>query len=117
MLRTLLHSTMPARRRLSFVAEMGRFDSERMVLQRVQGTTARWINGILLFPHQDGDLLRQTVQRILAVDASTAAEVSTDLTLTVEVLNGTRTVGPRGRARDLFPKLRHGRDGSEQRRQ
>jgi len=102
MMRTLLHSTIPARAVSSFVAEMGRFDSERMVLQRVQGTTRSVDQRDLLFPHQDGDLLRQTVQRILAVDASTAAEVSVDLTLTVEVLNGTKTIGMASRARDLF---------------
>jgi len=57
MLRSLLRTDLPGRALSSFIAEMGRFDSERMVLQRVLGTTRSVDGRDLLFPHQEGDLL------------------------------------------------------------
>jgi polyisoprenyl-teichoic acid--peptidoglycan teichoic acid transferase len=59
MLRSLIRTNMPARALRSFVAEMGRFDSERMVLQRVLGTTRAVDGEDLLFPHQDGELVKE----------------------------------------------------------
>jgi len=102
MLRSLLRTDLPGRALSSFVAEMGRFDSERMVLQRVLGTTRSVDGRDLLFPHQDGELLKQAVKQAMAANASNEFIPPDALTITVEVLNGTRTPGLAGRARDLF---------------
>jgi len=102
MLRALAHSSLPPRALRSFVAEMGHFDAERMVLQRVLGTT-RSVDGTdLLFPHQDGELLKESVKQVMAANASTEAVTTDALAITVEVLNGTKTVGLANRARELF---------------
>ena len=85
--------TCPARALSSLVAEMGRFDSERMVLQRVLGTTRSVDGRDLLFPHQDGELLKQAVKQAMAANASNEFVPPDALTITVEVLNGTRTAG------------------------
>ena len=101
-LRSLLRTDLPGRALASFVGEMGRFDSERMVLQRVLGTTRSVDGRDLLFPHQDGELLKQAVKQAMAANASNEFVPPDALTITVEVLNGTRTPGLAGRARDLF---------------
>jgi polyisoprenyl-teichoic acid--peptidoglycan teichoic acid transferase len=102
MLRSLVRTDLPGRALSSFVAEMGRFDSERMVLQRVLGTTRSVDSRDLLFPHQDGELLKQAVKQAMAANASNEFISPDALTITVEVLNGTHTPGLAGRARDLF---------------
>jgi len=102
MLRSLVRTDLPGRALSSFVAEMGRFDSERMVLQRVLGTTRSVDGRDLLFPHQDGELLKQAVKQATAANASNEFVPPDALTITVEVLNGTRTAGLANRARDLF---------------
>jgi polyisoprenyl-teichoic acid--peptidoglycan teichoic acid transferase len=102
MLRSLVRTDLPGRALASFVAEMGRFDSERMVLQRVLGTTRSVDGRDLLFPHQDGELLKQAVKQAMAANASSEFVPPDALTITVEVLNGTKTAGLANRARDLF---------------
>jgi anionic cell wall polymer biosynthesis LytR-Cps2A-Psr (LCP) family protein len=102
MLRSLLRTDLPGRALSSLVAEMGRFDSERMVLQRVLGTTRSVDSRDLLFPHQDGELLKQAVKQATAANASNEFIPPEALTVTVEVLNGTKTAGMANRARDLF---------------
>ena len=102
MLRSLLRTNLPPRALGSFIAGMGRFDSERMVLQRVLGTTRSVDGRDLLFPHQDGELLKQAVKQTLAANASNEFVSPEALSITVEVLNGTKTAGLANRARDLF---------------
>jgi polyisoprenyl-teichoic acid--peptidoglycan teichoic acid transferase len=102
MLRSLLRTSLPPRALGSFIAEMGRFDSERMVLQRVLGTTRSVDGRDLLFAHQDGELLKQAVKQTLAANASNEFVSPEALSITVEVLNGTKTAGLANRARDLF---------------
>ena len=102
MLRSLLHTSIPPRALASLVAELGRFDSERTILQRVLGNT-RTVDGRgLLFPHQDGELLKEAVKQTLAANASSEFVPPEDLTITVEVLNGTTTSGLASRARELL---------------
>jgi anionic cell wall polymer biosynthesis LytR-Cps2A-Psr (LCP) family protein len=102
MARSLLRTSLPARALGSFVIEMGRFDSERMVLQRVLGTTRSVDGRDLLFPHQEGELLKQAVKQTVAATASNEFVPPDALSITVEVLNGTKTAGLANRARDLF---------------
>jgi polyisoprenyl-teichoic acid--peptidoglycan teichoic acid transferase len=102
MLGSLLRTGLPGRALSSLVAEMGRFDSERMVLQRVLGTTRSVDSRDLLFPHQDGELLKQAVKQAMAANASNEFIPPDALTITVQVLNGTKAAGMANRARDLF---------------
>ncbi len=102
MLRSLVHTNLSTRALGSFVQEMGRFDSERMVLQRVLGTTRTVDGRDLLFPHQEGELLKQAVKQAVAANASNEFVSPDALSITVEVLNGTKTPGLATRARDLL---------------
>jgi len=101
-LRSLVRTNLSGRALASFVAEMGRFDSERMVLQRVLGTTRTVDGRDLLFPHQEGELLKEAVKQTIAANASSEFVPPEALSITIEVLNGTKTPGLATRARDLF---------------
>jgi anionic cell wall polymer biosynthesis LytR-Cps2A-Psr (LCP) family protein len=101
-LRSFIRTTLAPRALGSLITEMGKFDPERMVLQRVLGN-GRMVDGReLLFPHQDGDLLKEAVKQTLEANSSSEFVPSEDLTITVEVLNGTKTPGMAARARELF---------------
>jgi hypothetical protein len=102
MVRSLLRTSLPGRALSAFISEMGRFDSERMVLQRVMGTTRSVDGRDLLFPHQEGDLLKQSVKLAIAANASNEFIAPDALTITVQVLNGTKTQGLANSARALF---------------
>ncbi|HVP18662.1 MAG TPA: LCP family protein [Spirochaetia bacterium] len=101
-LRSLVRTNLSQRAVASFVQEMGRFDSERMVLQRVLGTTRTVDGRDLLFPHQEGELLKQAVKQAVSANASNEFVPPDTLSITVEVLNGTRTPGLATRARELL---------------
>ncbi len=101
-LRSYMRATLAPRALGSFVTEMGRFDPERMVLQRVLGNNRTVDGRDLLFPHQDGDLLREAVKQTVEANASSQFVPLENLTVTVEVLNGTKTPGLASRARELF---------------
>ena len=101
-LRSIVRTNLSLRALASFVQEMGRFDSERMVLQRVLGTTRAVDGRDLLFPHQEGELLKQAVKQAVAANASSEFVAPDSLSITVEVLNGTKTPGLATRARDLL---------------
>ncbi len=101
-LRSLVHTTLAPRALGAFVTEMGRFDPERMILQRVLGNS-RMVDGReLLFPHQDGELLREAVKQTMEANASSEFVPAQDLTITVEIFNGTKTPGLASRTRELF---------------
>jgi len=102
MLKSLVRTNLSLRALASFVQEMGRFDSERMVLQRVLGTTRTVDGRDLLFPHQEGELLKEAVKQAIAANASNEFVAPDSLSITVEVLNGTKTPGLANRARELF---------------
>jgi len=102
LLKSLVRTNLSLRSLASFVQEMGRFDSERMVLQRVLGTTRTVDGRDLLFPHQEGELLKQAVKQAIAANASNEFVAPDSLSVTVEVLNGTKTPGLANRARELF---------------
>ncbi len=102
MFKSLVRTNLSLRALASFVQEMGRFDSERMVLQRVLGTTRSVDGRDLLFPHQEGELLKQAVKQAVAANASSEFVAPDSLSITVEVLNGTKTPGLATRARELL---------------
>ncbi len=102
MARGLVRAAVPPRALASLFAELARCDFERVILSRVLGTTRTVDGRDLLFPHQEGDLLRAAVQQALAANASSEFVPPEDLTVTVQVLNGTDTPGLANRVREVF---------------
>ncbi len=94
----------------SLTAEIGRLDTGRIPRQRVTGAYRTVdVNGDsrrLLFPHLEGQWLRETVSQ---VSASLAAEDMDDFEdgeiVTIEVLNGTNISGLAERTSQMYDEL------------
>jgi hypothetical protein len=98
----LVRTNLPRRALAAFVEELGRFDAGRMSLQRVLGDVRSVDNRELLFPHQEGEVVKESVQKSLAAGASSQPAGVEDASVTVEVLNGTSTPLLAARAREVF---------------
>jgi anionic cell wall polymer biosynthesis LytR-Cps2A-Psr (LCP) family protein len=86
----------------SFVLEMKKLNIEKIVFQRVLGTT-RIVDGKeLLFPHFDGQLLKEIVKQTLETISSQEPFAEDELTVAIEVLNGTNVGGLARRAANVF---------------
>ena len=82
--------------------ELARLDTERIVLQRLTGTP-RIVEGIpLLFPHYDGELVRDIVKQTLNALLNAEAIAVSDKVFTIEILNGTTTRGLAQRTAEIF---------------
>ena len=86
----------------SFVLELKKLDNEKIVFQRVLGSS-RIVDGKeLLFPHFDGQLLKEIVKQTLETISSQEPFSEDELTVAIEVLNGTNVGGLARRAANVF---------------
>jgi anionic cell wall polymer biosynthesis LytR-Cps2A-Psr (LCP) family protein len=84
-----------------FVHEISRIDIDHLVLQRITGTRRAVDKKVLLFPHYDGDLVRDIVKQTLNALGSSNAALA-DKIFTLEVLNGTPQKGLANRTGEIF---------------
>jgi anionic cell wall polymer biosynthesis LytR-Cps2A-Psr (LCP) family protein len=98
----LVRTNLPRRALAALVTELGRYDAGRMGMQRVLGNVRSVDGRELLFPHQEGELVKEAVQKSLDANASSQPAAVEDSSVTVEVLNGTATPGLAARAREVF---------------
>jgi anionic cell wall polymer biosynthesis LytR-Cps2A-Psr (LCP) family protein len=101
-LRRSMKTNLDQRGLLSFIREIVKLDVDKMGFQRVLGTVRSVDNQDLLFPHFEGQLLRQTVKQIYENLSSTEAARTGDLAVTIEILNGTKNAGLARRTREIF---------------
>jgi polyisoprenyl-teichoic acid--peptidoglycan teichoic acid transferase len=99
---SLVHTNLPRRALDALVAELGRFDAGRMGMQRVLGNVRAVDGRQLLFPHQEGEVVKESVRKTLESNASSQAAGAEESNVTVEVLNGTNVPGLASRAREVF---------------
>jgi len=86
----------------SFVTETRKLEIEKIIFQRVLGST-RVIDGKeLLFPHFDGQLLKEIVKQTEDSISSQEPFAEEELTVAIEVLNGTSVGGLARRAANVF---------------
>jgi anionic cell wall polymer biosynthesis LytR-Cps2A-Psr (LCP) family protein len=86
----------------SFVLEMKKLNDEKIVFQRVLGSS-RIVDGKeLLFPHFDGQLLKEIVKQTVETISSQEPFSEDELTVAIEVLNGTSVGGLARRAANVF---------------
>lgn len=86
----------------TFFAVDAAADWERIVFQRVLGTS-RFVDGQkLFFPHYNGTLLKETVRQVLEGLASKDSDKALPSTITIEILNGTKLPGLATRTTQLF---------------
>ena len=86
----------------SFLNELSSLEVDRMVFQEVLGTRRRVDDQILLFPHYDGKLLKETVKQM--EDSLSDFDVLKDeqMIVSLEIQNGTTRSGLAGRTAEVF---------------
>jgi polyisoprenyl-teichoic acid--peptidoglycan teichoic acid transferase len=82
--------------------ELARLDADRLVLQRVTGTYKDVDGSRLLFPHYDGELVRDIVKQTLNALANSDSTSPADKIFTIEILNGTAVQGLAKKAAEIF---------------
>jgi len=82
--------------------ELARLDADRLVLQRVTGVNRNVDGKRLLFPHYDGELVRDIVKQTLNALANSGSSSPADKIFTIEVLNGTPVKGLAKRAAEIY---------------
>jgi polyisoprenyl-teichoic acid--peptidoglycan teichoic acid transferase len=83
-------------------SELSRLDADRLVLQKVTGIYREVDGKRLLFPHYDGELVRDIVKQTLNALANSASSSPADKIFTIEILNGTPTKGLAKKAAEIF---------------
>lgn len=87
---------------LSFISEMRHLDVERIIFQRVLGVHRTVDDKELLFPHYDGKLLKEMVGQTIDSLASSDMVAEDNLTIHLEILNGTPRNGLASRTSQVF---------------
>ena len=87
---------------LSLISEIAKMDAERIALLRTLGNQRTVDDKVLLFPHYDGRLVKETVNQTLESLANTELLSSEDLTVTLTILNGTDRNGLAGRTSQIY---------------
>jgi polyisoprenyl-teichoic acid--peptidoglycan teichoic acid transferase len=101
-IKSSLHTNMEDRALRSFLEEIGMMDVERTVFQRTLGNYRMVDDQSLLFPHFEGQLLRQTVNQINETIKNTDIIRDEELYITIEILNGTDISGLARRTKEVF---------------
>lgn len=85
-----------------FLADLGGIDADRLLLQRVTGVYRNVDGKSLLFPHYDGELVRDIVKQSLNALSNAGAGGAVDKIYTIEILNGTPSKGLAQRTAEIF---------------
>jgi polyisoprenyl-teichoic acid--peptidoglycan teichoic acid transferase len=85
-----------------FVTELSKIDADRLVLQKVTGIYRDVDGKKLLFPHYDGELVRDIVKQTLNALSNSGSSSPADKIFTIEILNGTPTKGLAKKAAEIF---------------
>lgn len=103
---TYIGSNLEERALRSYLTEFSNLDAGRLVHRRVQGTTrvVETDDGPepLLFPHFEGQWLKETVRQVERSIASDDTFRDEDVQVVLEILNGTTTSGLARRTKELF---------------
>ncbi len=100
--KSLLLTNLSSKSIKTFVLELDNLDSERLIFQRVLGNVRKLDGKELLFPHYNGELLKEKVKQTLKTIASKEIGSGEDLTVTIEILNGTNINGLAARTREIY---------------
>jgi anionic cell wall polymer biosynthesis LytR-Cps2A-Psr (LCP) family protein len=84
------------------ISEVSKLDSDRLVLQKVTGVYRSVDNKRLLFPHYDGELVRDIVKQTLNALANSSSSSPADKIFTLEIQNGTAIKGLAKKAAEIF---------------
>jgi anionic cell wall polymer biosynthesis LytR-Cps2A-Psr (LCP) family protein len=82
--------------------EFAGIDTDRVTIQSVGGNVREVSGQPLIFPHWDGELIKDIVRQTLGSLVQPAEGTAGDRIFTVEILNGTNVSGLAGRTAELF---------------
>ncbi len=86
----------------AFFREMKNLEVELLVFQRVLGIDRKVDQKVLLFPHYDGKLLKETIKQTLESLAVLKVTEAPGKAVRIEILNGTKRNGLASRTAELF---------------
>jgi anionic cell wall polymer biosynthesis LytR-Cps2A-Psr (LCP) family protein len=90
----------------SLFEELDQLESDRMITRQLEGTLRNVETGeeseTLLFPHQEGKWLRESVRQVVTNLESEESLRDENIVIRVEVLNGTEVTGLAGRTAELY---------------
>ncbi len=101
-LRRNLSTNLSGRALPAFLREMKKVDAERVIFHRVLGSTRTVDQKELIFPHFEGDLLKETLKQTLDTIASSEVIQEEQLSVSLQILNGTDVSGLARRAANVF---------------
>jgi anionic cell wall polymer biosynthesis LytR-Cps2A-Psr (LCP) family protein len=84
------------------LGELARLEVDRIVLQRLTGTYRSIEDTVLLFPHYDGELVKDIVKQSLNALLNADATAIADKVFTIEILNGTAVRGLAQKTAEIF---------------
>jgi anionic cell wall polymer biosynthesis LytR-Cps2A-Psr (LCP) family protein len=99
---TMLKTAMSTRVQTRFFDKLAALDIDRMNIQTVGGNVREVSGQSLLFPYYDGSLIKEIVRQSLGALTRRLEGDLTERVFTVEVLNGTSTIGLAGRTAELL---------------
>ncbi len=84
------------------LAELARLEVDRIVLQKLTGTYRSIEDAVLLFPHYDGELVKDIVKQSLNALLNADTTAIADKVFTIEILNGTAVRGLAQKTAEIF---------------
>jgi anionic cell wall polymer biosynthesis LytR-Cps2A-Psr (LCP) family protein len=99
---TMLKTDMSTRMRTHFFDRLAALDVDRMNIQTVGGNVREVSGQHLLFPYYDGSLIKEIVRQSLSALTRRLEGDLTERVFTVEVLNGTSSIGLARRTAELL---------------
>jgi polyisoprenyl-teichoic acid--peptidoglycan teichoic acid transferase len=99
---SLLKTGLKARALNALFEKFAGIDTDRINIQSVSGNVREVSGQQLIFPHWDGNLIKEIVRQTLASLVQPSNESMGDRIFTVEILNGTTVNGLAGRTAELF---------------
>ena len=84
------------------ISDLSKLDADRIVMQRVTGVYRDVDGKRLLFPHYDGELVRDIVKQTLNALANSGSSSPADKIFTLEIQNGTPIKGLAKKAAEIF---------------
>ncbi|MBN1686415.1 MAG: LCP family protein [Spirochaetales bacterium] len=86
----------------SLLESLHGLDVDHLILKPVHGDEVAVDDQVLLFPHSNGKLIQESVRQLVEALANTEVLSEEELTVILEVLNGTTKQGLAARTRQLF---------------
>ncbi len=91
---------------ISLMRELDALENDRMITRQIEGVERRVITDgneeLLLFPHQEGRWLKESVRQVVENLASDESVRDENIVIRLEVLNGTGVTGLASRTAELY---------------